>query len=213
MMELASELRRLLEEMTDGVLAVDQEGHIRFANRALEALSGYSKRQLLDMRVEDLVPVAEREGHERQRLTYQRAASPPRPMGADLDIRFRRHDGSVFPADIALSPVQTTGGVPVVIAAVREKVEDRRGDLVPRVQQVERDLHERALQTLFSLSLNLQTMAAQVSDQGISDRLQVAVHQVDDVVRDLRNYIFGLRPGILSSPEPGAEEPAPGGAV
>lgn len=212
-MELAVELRRLLEEMTDGVLAVDQEGQIRFANRALEALSGYSKGQLLNMRLEDLVPEPERESHERQRLTYQRAASPPRPMGVDLDIHFRRHDGSVFPADIALSPVQTTGGVPVVVAAIREKVGGRRGEnLAPQVQQVERDLHERALQTLFGLSLNLQTMAAQVSDQGISDRLQVAIHQVDDVVRDLRNYIFGLRPGILSSPASGSEHP-PGGAV
>lgn len=213
-MELDIELRRVLEEMTDGVLAVDKRGRIWFANQALEEMSGYSLRELLDLHVEDLVPAAERETHERQRLGYQRAASPPRPMGGNLDIHFRRRDGSAFPADIALSPVQTAGGHRVVIAAIHEKVEDRHAAKPSsQVQRLERDLHERALQTLFGLSLNLQTMAGQVSDQALSGRLEDAVHQVDDVVRDLRNYLFGLRPGILSSPMPGPEGRDRGGAA
>lgn len=213
MTELDGELRRVLEQMTDGILVADQQGRIMFANRALEALSGYSLDDLLNLRVEDLIPAAEREVHERKRLGYQRAGSPPRAMGADLDIHFRRRDGSTFPADVALSPVHTTGGLRVVIAAVRQNVRSRRGgDLDPETERLERDLHERALQTLFGLSLNLQTMAARTHDQALSDRLESAVHQVEDVVRDLRNYIFGLRPGILSNPAPGPEDADLGGS-
>lgn len=213
MTELDIELRRVLEEMTAGILAADQQGRILFANGALEAMSGYSREGLLELRVEDLVPRGERELHERRRLGYQRAASPPRPMGADLDIHLLRRDGSAFPADIALSPVQTAGGGNVVIAAVREKVErEGRGDSEPEAWRLERDLHERVLQTLFGLSLNLQTMAAQASGQPVSDRLANALHQVDDVVRDLRNYIYGIRPGILSGARRDPESPGRSGA-
>lgn len=206
--DLDTELRRVLEELRDGILVADQQGRILFANQALADLSGYPLSDLPDLRVEDLVPAAEREAHERRRVGYHRAASPPRPMGAGLDIRFRRRDGSAFAADIALSPVQTAGGVTVVIAAVREKLPHRPdAGLAHQLQRVERDLHERALQNLFGLSLNLQTMAAQVSDGALSDRLEGAVRQLDDVMRDLRNYIFGLRPGILSTPAPVPEDP------
>jgi len=205
--DLDVELRRVLEEMPDGILAVDEQGRIVFANRALAALSGYSPADLVDLRVEDLVPTDEREGHGRARRGYLLSASPPRAMGADLDIRFRRRDGSEFPADVALSPIRTAAGLTVVIAAVRAKTSPRH-DAKPdsRVQRLERDLHERVLQTLFALSLNLQTVAARVPDPSLSDRLEDAVGQVDDVVRDLRNYIFGLRPGILSDPTPGPDD-------
>lgn len=213
MTELDVELRQVLEEVADGILAVDQHGHIVFANRALEAMSGYSLEDLIKLHVEDLVPAADRESHERKRLGYQQAASPPRPMGAGLDIHFRRRDGSEFPADVALSPVRTAAGVSVVLASVRKKSErPSGGTLDSQLQRLERDLHERALQTLFALSLNIQTVAVQVSDPALSDRLENAIQQIDDVVRDLRNYIFGLRPGILSPPTP-PEERGPGSAA
>lgn len=205
---LDPELRQVLEGMTDGILAVDQRGHIVFANRALEAMSGYTFGDLVNLHVEALVPRAERESHERKRLGYQQAARPPRPMGTGLDIRLHRRNGSQFAADVALSPVRTASGSSVVIAAIREK--SQRGDggnSDSQIQRLERDLHERALQTLFALSLNLQTMAAQLPDQALSPRLEDAVHQIDDVARDLRNYIFGLRPGILSNLTPGQEDP------
>jgi len=199
--ELDAELRRVLEEMPDGILAVDEQGRILFANRTLEAMSGYSRSDLVTLRVEDLVPTGERERHGRERRGYLLSASPPRAMGADLDIRLRRRDGSEFPADVALSPIRTATGVTAVIAAVRAKAPSRhRANPDSRVRLLEQDLHERVLQTLFALSLNLQTVAALVPEQSLSQRLEDAVAQVDDVVRDLRNYIFGLRPGILSDP-------------
>ena len=56
-------------------------------------------------------------------------------------------------------------------------------------------------------------MAAQVSDGALSDRLEGAVRQLDDVMRGLRNYIFGLRPGILSLPAPDPADPGRRGSV
>jgi PAS domain S-box-containing protein len=204
---LDEELRRALEESTDGILVADQQGHILFANRALEAMSGHALSELMHLCVEDLVPATQRRSHERKRREYHQTASPPRPMGAGLDIRLHRHDGSEFPADVALSPVRTSSGLGVTVAAIREKARPADGQaLNSQVQRLERDLHERSLQTLFAISLNLQAVAAQVSDRALTDRLETAVDQVDDVVRDLRNYIFGLRPGILSTRSPGQDE-------
>ena len=115
---------QLLEAMPDAVVIVDGGGRIALVNRRAESLSGYAREQLLGMAVEELVPESRRPGHEQHRTTYQ-AAPTMRSMGGHLDIRFRRRDGTEFPAHIALSPVNTEQGR-LVVASVRDVTERMR---------------------------------------------------------------------------------------
>lgn len=117
--DFGRELRQLLEDARYGVLAMDQEGRIFFANRRLEAMSGYSLADLIDRPFEVLVPSRARGAHRSRRVEYQ-ATGASRPIGTDLDIRFRRQDGSEFSADVTLAPVDTPTDERIVIAAVRD---------------------------------------------------------------------------------------------
>ena len=117
---------QLLEAMPDAIVMVGGDGRVVRVNRLAESLSGYSRVELIGLAVEDLVPKALRSAHLAHRATYQRHPSV-RSMGTHLDIRFRRKDGSVFPADIALSPVRTAQGV-LIVASVRDITERKRAE-------------------------------------------------------------------------------------
>src|SRR5260370_37759902 len=71
--------------------------------------------------MEFLVPERLRELHTKHRRGY--VGNPrARPMGVNLDIYLRRKDGTEFPADLALSPLQTAGGM-ADVAALRAATE------------------------------------------------------------------------------------------
>jgi signal transduction histidine kinase len=65
-------------------------------------------------------------------------------------------------------------------------------------ERIAKELHDGAIQALFAVGMSLQGSAALAPGEELRGRLQDAVEEVDRVIRDLRNYIFGLRPGILA---------------
>ena len=122
--------QRLLESLPDGIVVADQKGRIEFVSRQALKMSGYSRKELIGRNVEMLVPTSTRAIHRVHRAGY--AAKPTtRAMGSGLRISFRRKDGTEFPADIALSKFETSGG-PGVIAAVRDVSERTRTELALR---------------------------------------------------------------------------------
>jgi signal transduction histidine kinase len=65
-------------------------------------------------------------------------------------------------------------------------------------ERIAKDLHDGAIQSLFAVGMGLQGAALLAGGEELRTRLQDAVEELDLVIRDLRNYIFGLRPGILA---------------
>jgi signal transduction histidine kinase len=65
-------------------------------------------------------------------------------------------------------------------------------------ERIAKELHDGAIQALFAVGMGLQGSALLAGDPELRGRLQDAVEELDRVIRDLRNYIFGLRPGILA---------------
>ncbi|NJP50346.1 MEKHLA domain-containing protein [Streptomyces sp. SBST2-5] len=115
--------RGLLEAAPDAMVIVDDTGTIKLVNAQTEALFGYRREELLGQSVELLVPHRLRGHHTRHRRSYA-ANRQVRPMGAGLDLYGLRRDGSEFPVEISLSPLETTDGL-LVSAAVRD-VSDRK---------------------------------------------------------------------------------------
>ena len=91
----ADAAEQLLEAMPDAIVMVGMDGRVVRVNRRAESLSGYSRDELVDMAVEELVPQALRTVHVAHRAAYQRQPAV-RSMGSHLDIRFRRKDGTEF---------------------------------------------------------------------------------------------------------------------
>ncbi|MET9908149.1 PAS domain S-box protein [Streptomyces sp. NPDC006476] len=115
--------RGLLEAAPDAMVIVDDTGTIRLVNAQTEALFGYRREELLGRPVELLMPHRFHDQHTRHRHGYT-ANRQVRPMGAGLDLHGLRKDGTEFPVEISLSPLETTDGL-LVSAAVRD-VSDRK---------------------------------------------------------------------------------------
>ncbi|MGW3420359.1 PAS domain S-box protein [Streptomyces phaeochromogenes] len=98
-------------------------GTIRLVNAQTEALFGYQREELLGQPVELLIPGRFRAHHVQHRDGYA-ANRQVRPMGAGLELHGLRRDGTEFPVEISLSPLETADGL-LVSAAVRD-VSDRR---------------------------------------------------------------------------------------
>ncbi|HTS97896.1 MAG TPA: PAS domain S-box protein [Streptosporangiaceae bacterium] len=115
--------RALLESAPDAMVIVDDAGIIRLVNAQTELMFGYSRDELLGRPVEFLVPERLRSHHLWNRRRYTETPQV-RPMGAGLDLSGLRGDGTEFPVEISLSPLETSDGM-LVSAAVRD-VSDRK---------------------------------------------------------------------------------------
>ena len=115
---------RLLESAPDAMVIVDAAGQIVFVNSQTERMFGYPPQELLGQPVEVLMPEQVRHGHVRHRTEYV-AAPRTRPMGMGLELRGRRKDGSSFPVEISLSPLEESGGH-FVASAIRDITEKKR---------------------------------------------------------------------------------------
>jgi PAS domain S-box-containing protein len=114
--------RQLLDAAPDAIIEVDQEGKIVLLNKVTEDLFGYGRGELLGRPVEVLIPQDHRHRHQGHRDDYW--ANPSRrPMGGGLTLKGQRKDGSQFPVEISLSPVQFEDGfrVSAIIRDVTER--------------------------------------------------------------------------------------------
>lgn len=85
----------------------------------------------------------------------------------------------------------------VVIDYGRAQADLTRLGLMEDRERIAKELHDGIIQSLFAVGMGLQGTAA-LAAPATAQRIEAAVEELDRVIRDLRNYIFGLRPGILA---------------
>jgi signal transduction histidine kinase len=86
----------------------------------------------------------------------------------------------------------------VAIEYGRAQTDRRRLGLMEERERIAKELHDGIIQSLFAVGMKLQSTALISGSAEVSGRIEGAVTELDRVIRDLRNYIFGLRPGILA---------------
>lgn len=138
----------LFEVSPDAILVTDAEGVIRGANPRAAELFGYTQSELAGKAVENLVPPRFRGRHPQHRENYT-AHPRTRQMGGAMNLFGLRKDGTEFPVDIMLKPIETPAGL-VVLSFVRDTTE----------QQL-------ALQKLRRTDLQLRSIVEGVSDYAI----------------------------------------------
>jgi PAS domain S-box-containing protein len=117
----------------DSIVIADPSGKILEVNSQLERSFGYSRSELIGQPVENLIPERLRGGHLTQRRKYQ-AEPRMRPMGAGLELLARRKDGTEFPVDIMLSPVEASSGQ-AVLAVIRDVTEQKKAEQALRLRE------------------------------------------------------------------------------
>jgi formate hydrogenlyase transcriptional activator len=164
---------KLFEFSPDAVLVINSAGRIIRANAQAEQAFGYSRQELLGQTVENLIPERFRTTHPLHRSGY--SANPHRrPMGIGLELFARRKDGTEFPVDIMLGPVQTAQGH-LVLSVIRDLSEKKAAEEALRRTELENRYLEEEISTTHQFdeivgeSSELKRVLKQVEDVAATD--------------------------------------------
>jgi len=200
-------LWQLIDALGDGLALTDHEGRIALVNQRCAEMFGYQREELIGLPVDSLVPSEVRTAHRGFRAGYHRAPRA-RFMAERTRLAGLRKDGATLPVEISLSPLPTASEN-FVLAVIRDATQaQRRNDLADLARytaadQSTSDLLDRVVHRLFQVGLSLHTAASLPGDV-VRKRLSEALDQLDDVIREIRDYAF-------TSGGDGGADPAPSG--
>lgn len=211
---------QMVHHSPDALLLVDQRGQIVYVNAAGVALFGYPASQLIGQTIEQLVPEKSRDIHERYREGFSSAPATREMGGRLVALSARRHDGSEFPAEIRLAPLEERDGggeaANYILAAVRDVTDRRRITDELRAARAEADGANQAKsrflatashdlrQPLQTLQLLNAALARRLTGEGELDlihRQQAALESMADLLNALLDVTKLESGNIRPNPE------------
>ena len=112
--ESEERFRSLVELSQDGIMMVDAAGAIVIVNAEAERMFGYAHEELVGQPIEILVPVQNRQSHPQKRVAFLKEQLG-RSQGSRFEFHGRRKDGSEFPIELGLKPIELADGTFVII--------------------------------------------------------------------------------------------------
>jgi PAS domain S-box-containing protein len=169
----SSLFEKLFEFSPDAIVVSDHAGKISEVNAQVERFFGYARSELMGQPIEILIPERFRTTHLRHRADYT-AKPHVRTMGAGFELYGRRKDGSEFPVDIMLGPVEAAEGQ-VVLSVIRDLTQKKETEEALRRSELENRYLEEEISTTHQFdeivgeSSGLKRVLKQVEDVAATD--------------------------------------------
>ena len=191
------EFRVLFRVLPNSVLLVDSAGVILLVNALIETYFGYARGELVGQPVELLLPHRFRIGHRQLRDGF--AAAPEiRQMGAGRDLYGRRKDGSEFPVELGLNPINTSAGRLVMATVVDISARKQAAERLLAAAKALKASEDQCRLAIDAAELGVWTWDMAKDEVWWSDRLRQVLAVPADMPTDHANYFDGSIPRIVT---------------
>jgi protein-histidine pros-kinase len=202
--ESEEKFRAFVETAPQAIVIHDAKGKIVVVNSEAEHIFGYPRQEMIGQPVEILITARFRRKHVEERQAYMRKPII-RPMGTELELYAQRKDGSEFPVEISLSPVETAEGVLVSSTIIdiserkRHEEQTRWSTILEERARMARDVHDTLAQGFTGIILNLEAAEEACADlpREARDRIARARDVARSSLEEARRSVLAL-----SSPLP-----------
>lgn len=202
--ESEERFKGLLESAPDAIVIVDTEGKIVLVNQQTENLFGYTREELINQKVEILVPENFHSQHVQHRANYFKDPKV-RAMGVGIELFALRKDGSQFPVEISLAPLKTAEGI-LVSAAIRDITERKR--IEERLKATNKELEAFSYSVSHDLRAPLRIIDgyAEVLITDYKDKLDSEGKRVIDIITNNARKMGNLIDDLLNLSHLGRKE-------
>jgi PAS domain S-box-containing protein len=208
--------RQVVESAPNAMVMIGPTGLIEMINAQTERLFGYDRSELLGQPIETLVPQRFRRNHPTLRTAFF-SGPLARPMGAGRDLFGLKKDGSEFPVEIGLNPIETDEGTKVLSAIVdisdRKQKEERIHAALKEKDIMLGEIHHRVKNNLQVVNSLLDLQVDRITDPAALSMLKESqnriksmalIHQTlyeskDFVEADFSNFLDTMVPTLVSS--------------
>ncbi|WP_221798205.1 sensor histidine kinase [Oceanobacter mangrovi] len=160
--------RRVFDSTADGLLLVGEDGSILLANQRAGDMFGYSREEILKIRVEDLIPTGLAPNHADLRAGYM-ADPKPRTMAALRELEAQRKDGTKVPVEIGLTPLTFSAGTRILATvmdvSIQKSIQQKLEQALDEKTSLLNEVHHRVKNNLQVVSSLLSLQTRQVPEE------------------------------------------------
>jgi PAS domain S-box-containing protein len=196
----------ILDIAGEAIISIDEAQRIRLFNQEATKIFGYSPDEVLGQPLDILLPKRFIGPHRQHIAEFAHSGVTARLMAERQGIVGRRKNGEEFPAEASISKLEGEGErlFTVILRDIteRKRAEAEREKLITELTILEererfaRDLHDSIIQSIYAAGLSLDNLKADIplTDETLRAQIELSLKSLANVITDIRNYIFDLRP-------------------